>query len=692
MSKVRSRVSRQALPAWAERILRGIIVRLRVLLRGERALYFLLFVLAGILGGLVAAGVRWASTGLQTIFFRHGGAFLEAAASVPWYWRLAAPAAGALAAGALIHYVLRTPEGSGVAEIMEAVALKQREIPFRRSLLKSISSLLLMNSGGSVGREGPTAAVSAAITTRISAVLQLTPARRNILIGCGVAAGMAAVYNAPLGAALFVMEIVIANFAMDVFGPLVVSAVTATLVSRALFGAGPLYSVPELMPGSLSEYLALALLGLPCALMGNFFTTFLQRASDWMRTLPVHPVVKLGAGGLAVGGLAVTLPEILGNGYGAVSGVLNNSYGLRILALVCVAKMLATVFSLGSGGLGGIMTPTLLVGAAFGGLAGGLVQSVAPDLVSSPGAWALVGMAGVLAATTHAPIMATFLTFELCQEYAMILPIGVAAGASALMARRLKGASIYTERLARRGVDLDAAIEESALHAIRVLDVVWRDPPTISPATPVRTVVDTFLKSRRHLLHVVGEDGTYHGLIAMQDVLPAAEDRNLDLLVVAADVARSMPSVSLRDPVSSIMERFWFQEFGELPVLTGGDPPKFIGVVTRRDILGAFDREVLRRRVLTARYKMRAREEAAPLPLVGDYSVEEIPVPSSLHGRTLAELALPRTYNLTALAMKKVEEGSLREIIPPPLDVKFQAGDRLILLGRRSSLSDFSRL
>lgn len=680
------------MPGWADRILRGIVVRMRVLLRGERALYFLLYVLTGVLGGFVASGVRWLSAGIQVIFYQSGGTLLAAASQLPWYWKLGAPAAGALIAGAIIHYALRSPESSGVAEIMEAVALKQREIPLRRSLLKALSSLVLMNSGGSVGREGPTAAVSAALATRISAILQLTPARRNILIGCGVAAGMAAVYNAPLGAALFVMEVVIANFAMDVFGPLVVSAVTATLVSHAMWGEGPLYSAPAFAPGGLPEYLALCLLGVPCALMGNGFTSLLQKTSDRLRTFTIHPVIKLGMGGLMVGTMAIYLPHVLGNGSGTVSGILNGSFGLQLLALICISKMLATAMSLGSGGLGGIMTPTLVVGAAFGALIGRLLEQAGPDLVSSPGAWALVGMAGVLAATTHAPIMATFMTFELCQEYAMILPIGVAAGASALMARRLKGSSIYTERLAKRGVDLDAAIEESALHAIHVLDVVWRDPPTIPPEMPVRSVVETFLRSKRHLMHVVGEDGTYYGLIAMQDVLLAADDRRLDALVVAMDVARQMPSVSLRDPVSSIMERFWFQEFGELPVLTGGEPPRFIGVVTRRDILGAFDREVLGRRVLTARYKMRAREEAAPLPLMGDYSVEEVPVPSSLHGRTLADLALPRTYNLTALAMKREEAGELKEIIPPPLDVKFEPGDRLILVGRKSNLSDFSRL
>ncbi len=692
MSRLKSRARGPWITRALDRIARGMVVRARVLLRGERALYFLLFVLVGVTGGLVAAGIKWLGVGLQTAFFQSSETLLAAVQRVPWYSRLLIPAAGALAAGLIIHYLVRSPESGGVAEIMEAVALRHQGPGLRHSMLRALASVLLMSSGGSVGREGPSAAVSASIATRISHLLQLTAARRNILIGCGVAAGMAAVYNAPLGAALFVMEIVIANFAMDVFGPLVVSAVTATLVSRALWGDGPLYTIPTFTPEGIPEYLALGLLGIPCALMGNFFSTFLQRTSDTLRGIRLHPVLKLTAGGLLVGALAIYLPQVMGNGYDAVSGVLNESFPLQILVLICFGKILATTLSLGSGGLGGVMTPTLLVGASFGCLVAEILEKTGTGLVSQPGAWGLVGMAGVLAATTHAPIMATFLTFELSQEYAMILPVGVCAGASALMARRLKGASIYTERLARRGVDLDAAIEESALHAIHVIDVIWRDPPTIAPGTPVRSVVDTFLRSRRHLLHVVGEDGTYHGLIAMQDILPAAEDKNLDQLVVAMDIARPMPSVSLRDPVASIMEKFWFQEFGELPVLTGGNPPKFIGVVTRRDILGAFDREVLRGRVLTARYRMQSRESATPLPLVGDFSVEEIPVPSALQGKTLADLALPKTYNLTALAMKRHDEGGLREIIPPPLDLAFQPGDRLVLMGRKSHLADFSRL
>ena len=155
------------------------------------------------------------------------------------------------------------------------------------------------------------------------------------------------------------------------------------------------------------------------------------------------------------------------------------------------------------------------------------------------------------------------------------------------MARRWKKNSIYAERLARKGLDLDATIEESALQAIKVDDVVWKDPPTVTPGLPSRMGMERFLKSRRHLLHVVSDDGTYHGLIAMQDLYASSEDRNLEHLVVALDLARPMPAVSPDDPVSSIMEKFWCAECGDLPVLRGSEPGKFVGIVTRRDILGS---------------------------------------------------------------------------------------------------------
>ena len=693
MPHSRSKTLGGRLKARIARVRRRLVVRARATLRNERGFYFVLFVVIGGVGGLAASGFRWLAHAFHTLYFASPASMLEAARDLSWPMKVLAPAGGALLAGLVVHYLVRGAKGEGIAEIMETVILKQRNLTLRSTILKPLASLFLMGSGGSVGREGPMLVLSGAISTWAAHLLRLTPARRNILIGCGVAAGMAAVYNAPLGASLFVMEVIIGNFAMDVFGPLVAASVMAALVSRALSDPGPIYSIPAFEPASVTEYFILGLLGILCAFMGNFFTIALDRAGALSQKIRLHPVLKLTVGGALVGVIgAVGLPHVWGNGSDALSGALNGRYTLELLAAICIGKMLATSLSIGSGGMGGVMTPTLLIGASFGGVIGSLLHDAFPSITSGPGAYALVGMAGVLAATTHAPIMATFLVFEMCQDYAMILPIGVCAAVSALVARRFRKSSIYTEKLARKGLDIDAAIEESALQAIRVEDVVWADPPTVPPDLPARALMERFLSSRRHLMHVVDRDGRYHGLIAIQDMLATSEDRNLDGAIVAADLARTIPSVAPEDSVSLIMERFWFQEFGELPVLGGGDPPRFAGVVTRRDILGAFDREVLRRKIMTARYKMGTKHASAALPLVGDYDVEEVPTPPSFFGMTLAELSLPTNFQLTALALKRGALDDPEEFIPPPTDQPLRSGDRLVLMGRKRDIAKLAHL
>jgi len=679
---------------FAARVSRRLIVRARATLRNERGFYFVIFVVVGAAGGVAGSGFRWLARGFQSLYFASSGSMIEAAQHLPWQMRILAPAGGALLAGLIVHFLLHGTRGEGISEIMEAVALKQRALSLRTAILKPLGALLLMGSGGSVGREGPILSLTGAIATWVAHLLRLTPARRNILIGCGVAAGMAAVYNAPLGASLFVMEIVIGNFAMDVFGPLVAAAVMSALVSRALSEPGPIYTIPAFVPSSVTEYFVLGLLGIPCALAGLLFVVVLEKGGDMLHRVPLHAVVKITLGGAAVGAMGIWLPHVWGNGYDALSGALNGRYAIGILAAIWIGKMLATSMSIGSGGMGGVMTPSLLIGASFGGIFGSLLHQASPSTFSEPGAYSLVAMSGVLAATTHAPIMATFLVFEMCQDYAMILPIGVCAAVSALMARRFRKGSIYTDKLARKGVDLDAAIEESSLNAIRVEDVLWPDPPTVPPDLPARAVVEKFLESRRHLLHVVDAAGRYHGLIAIQDILTTAEDRNLDALVLAIDLARPIPSVAPDDPVARIMEKFWFQEYGELPVLRGGDPPRFVGVVTRRDILGAFDREVLRRRILSARYRLGGKPSMPGIqgmPLVGDYGVEEVPIPQSLIGRTLAEASLPGAFQLTALAIKRGPAHSREELLPPPSDLPLEPGDRLVIMGRRSDIARFVR-
>src|SRR5437867_2239803 len=209
------------------------------------AFYVLMIVTMGLVGGLVGLFYRLGLQLFQLMYFASTEDILTIAYGLSWQRKLVAPAAGALIAALVIKYGLRGAAGEGMSEILEAVVLKEQMLRVRRDLWKALSSLVAIGSGGSLGREGPMIQVSAAVAGRIAEFLRVSAERRRILIGCGVAAGFAAAYNAPIGAALFVMEVIIGNFAMDIFGPLVAASAVATLVTRGVVG-GAIYQVPEL--------------------------------------------------------------------------------------------------------------------------------------------------------------------------------------------------------------------------------------------------------------------------------------------------------------------------------------------------------------------------------------------------------------------------------------------------------------
>jgi len=661
-------------------------------LRRAEASYLLLIVTVGIIGGLVGLLYRLALRLFQVVYFASNENILAIAQSLPWQHRLIAPAGGALVAALIIRYGLRGPRGEGMSEIMEAVVIREKILNVRPALWKGLSTLVAIGSGSSVGREGPIVQISASSAGRIAGWVRVSAERRRILIGCGTAAGMAAAYNAPIGASLFVMEVIIGSFAMDIFGPLVISSVVATLVTRGVVG-GAIYETPGFQLVSSRELLVFLLLGVACAVVGRFFIELLNGTGRLFGALKLPFPVSATLGGLGIGALAIWVPYVWGNGYEGVDMTLKGEIPVQLLGWILAGKLVATALSIGSGLSGGVFTPTIFIGATLGGLMGGAAHALWPNVTAQPGAYALVGMSGLLAATTHAPIMSTLMVFEMSLNYNLILPVLVCTGVSALISRALKKDSIYTQRLRRRGVDIDLAIEQTALQSIHVEEVMWTSPPTIRPDATLRSLLDKFLHMRGGgLVHVVDRDRRYVGIIDVQDVMAAAAQTGLGDILIAGDLARAVPHVTAGDPVSAVTEKFWFNDHGELPVLSRGEPALFLGVVTRRDVLRAFDREVLQRKLLTVRYS--AGEEAqvagrSTVDLPADFAIEELPVPASLAGRTLVDLDLPHSFMLTALSLKPGDGG--KEMIPPPADMKLSTGDRLVLVGKRPDLLRFAR-
>ncbi|MGZ5968511.1 MAG: chloride channel protein, partial [Polyangiales bacterium] len=349
---------------------------------------------------------------------------LDAFRALPWPLRIALPAIG----GALAALASARGRGQGVGEVMEAIAAGGK-MSLGATSWKALGSWLAIVSGGSIGREGPLIQFGGALGARVGDSFGIHEARKRSLIAAGTAAGFAAAYNTPIAAVLFVTEIVTGVVALHVMVPTIVAAVLATVVTRAAVGAGPLYGQHAFVLRSNGELAIHALLGVASGVVAVFFMRILSTAERHFARVPNRPL-RAAIGGGFVGLLACAWPEVTGNGYEAIAGVLGGLYSLAFIAILLVAKPIATASSVGSGSPGGVFTPSLFIGAALGACVGGLFAHVLPGRVAPVGAYALVGMAAVVAATTHAPVMAAVLVFELSGDYAIVLPLLIATSLS----------------------------------------------------------------------------------------------------------------------------------------------------------------------------------------------------------------------------------------------------------------------
>ena len=387
--------------------------------------------------------------------FTHGyGApdVLTAFRALPWYARIIVPAIGGGLAGLLGTIAAKLKGGAGVGEVMEAVALGKGRISLRLTLLKALGSLLAIVSGGSVGREGPLIQFGGGLGSTLGRALALRERQVRALIAAGAAAGFAAAYNTPIAAVLFVVEVVTGVVALDLVLPVIIATPIATALTRLAIGGGPIYGQRSFTMNSNAELAVYAGLGLLAGLAGPLFMWLLREGELFFGRLVKQRTLRAALGGALVGSMAIALPQVTGNGYEAINLILGERLSIGLVVLLWFAKALATTSSVSSGSPGGVFTPSLFLGAALGGAVGHLVFRFGP--LSSPGAiaaYALVGMAAMIAATTHAPLMATVLVFELSGDYAIVLPLLTACAIATVLSLRIHPESVYTEELRRRG-------------------------------------------------------------------------------------------------------------------------------------------------------------------------------------------------------------------------------------------------
>ncbi|MET0794632.1 MAG: chloride channel protein [Polyangiaceae bacterium] len=377
---------------------------------------------------------------------------LSAFQELPWYARIVVPMIGGGLAGLLGAIAAKLKGGAGVGEVMEAVALGKGRISIRLTLLKALGSLLAIVSGGSVGREGPLIQFGGGLGSALGRLFALRERQIRALIAAGAAAGFAAAYNTPIAAVLFVVEVVTGVVALDIVLPAIIATPIATALTRLAIGGGPIYGQQTFSMNSNAELAAYACLGLFAGFAGPLFMWLLRQGELWFARLVPPRLPRAALGGGLVGVMAIALPQVTGNGFEGINLILDQRLSIGLVVLLWFAKALATTSSVSSGSPGGVFTPSLFLGAALGATVGHLVLHLGALANSDAvAAYALVGMAAMIAATTHAPLMATVLVFELSGDYAIVLPLLTACAIATVLSRRLHPDSIYTEELRRRG-------------------------------------------------------------------------------------------------------------------------------------------------------------------------------------------------------------------------------------------------
>lgn len=511
------------------------------------------------------------------------------------------PALGGLLAGPIVLLFPAEAKGLGVPEVIESAALREGLIRPRTIALRAVAASISIGSGGSAGREGPIAQIGAAIGSSVGQLLKWSGSRVRLLVGCGTAAGIAATFNAPLAGMMFALEIVLGEYTLRAFSPLLVATVVATAISRAALGVAPAFRAPAYQLASFGELVLCMVLGLLCGVAARGFARLLFACKDWFDdALPRIPrVLKPALGGLVVGCIAVFFPHVLGNGYSVLSGALEGNLPIYLMALLVFFKMGATATTLGSGGSGGIIAPSLFIGAMLGGAFGSVVHGILPAWTAPKGAYALIGMGAVLAAAAHAPLTNILLLFELTDGHSLIIPVALACLVAYAVARHMDADSIYTWKLTRRGVNLSGGREVSILGSIFVKDVMEPRPELIPQGMSLRETRRLLEEARGVDLPVVDDEGGLVGLLSLRDFDSVRFEPELHDTVLAKDLAVPSPAVLVpSNTLKTALVVFGTADREELPVVSDEASRKVVGTLTRGELERAYQRAITARRVL----------------------------------------------------------------------------------------------
>ncbi len=561
----------------------------------EMIIISILAIIVGLLGGGAAIAFREALDLIQLTTYGVSGESLTSWVSeLPWWHIVLVPTLGGAAVGLFVKFLIPERRAYGVADVIEVTALQGGRMSVRRGLSTFVVNAITLGCGGSAGREGPVVHFAAMLADNFSRRLHLGRSLGRTLLGCGVASGVAASFNAPFAGIFFAMEVVTGNYALSSFTPVVISAVSGTLVSRAYYGEGTAFVIPEHSIASMLEFPAFALLGIVSAVMAVMLIRSIGIAQSVTGKLPIPRWTRPCLGGLAIGLIALVFPQVLGVGYETTDQALREELALGMLLLLIIAKTTATAITLGTGFGGGIFSPSLFLGAMVGGAFGMIATEMFPHLSSGYGAYTIVGMGAVAGAVLGAPISTILMVFELTGDYALTVAVMLATVIASQIITQSFGYSFFSWQLKQRGINLSGGRESRLLRTKRVTEVMRDDFITISPDASMDEIRTKLQACPYGELFMVDQNNVLQGTIMLQNLAEGAFDRCHDEEWTAGMIARKHPPAITGG--HDLEEAITFMEgCGEehVGVVDSNKTGVLIGVLHERHVMAEYHHAVL---------------------------------------------------------------------------------------------------
>lgn len=560
--------------------------------------YNLIAIVTGIICGIIAIGFRYMISGFEYLFFFELGSVLDV--FYPYYF-IIIPAIGGIFVGILTHYFAKETKGHGIPEVMAAVSVHGGKIRPIVAGVKALASAICIGSGGSAGKEGPIVQIGSTIGSTIAQKLGLTPYQTKVLVSCGAAGGIAAIFNTPIAGALFALELIIREIKLKSLTPIIISSVSATMTAEVLLNflgseATYLFYLPQYALKTPVELIFYILLGLFTGFIAILFTESLYRVESIFEKIKAPEFTKPALGGLCVGTIGLILfliagyPYVFGIGFVSMDFLFEGKIMFAVIFALIFMKILATSLTLGSGGSGGVFTPALYIGSMAGGAFGTVVHKIFPSITASFEAYAIVGMGAMFAGGSNAILTAIILIFEMTGNYMIILPVMLACVVSSSLYKSFMEDTIYTVKLRHEGIIIEQEMDVNRMKTITAKDIMNTDLDTVLDSLPVLKLSEKIINTGHMGFPVIEDENILIGIVTHSD-FDKIEEMDHEKLTVKNIMTTDLITVLPDDTLEEVLIKTEDEEISHFPVVDPADPHKIIGFFTKGDIIRAYTKK-----------------------------------------------------------------------------------------------------